>query len=203
MELCSALNLGGLTPSMGVLADVRESTRLPIMRMIRPRGGDFRYDEREIAASETEIEAARDRGADGFVFGALLADGRVDAGSCRRLIAKCASRPSVFHRAFDLTPDPFVALEQIIDLGFARMLTSGRCPDASRPEATALTARLIDRAAGRIEIMPGGGIRPHNAAEIVRATGCVQVHSSCRLLGGNAVDDRVICDLRRVLDSFP
>jgi copper homeostasis protein len=186
---------------MELLDKVKRATGLPVAVMIRPRAGGFCYDEAELNAMEADIDAALAGGADGLVFGALDADGAVDASACRRLLARCAGRPAVFHRAFDATPDPFVALEQIIELGFARILTSGRGGDASWPDAADVIRRLIQKADGRIEIMPGGGIRPHNVSVLIEATGCKQVHSSSRRPGMAGVDEETVAEIRRVIDA--
>jgi copper homeostasis protein len=176
IELCSALCVGGLTPSIGALAEARARVALPVMAMIRPRAAGFRYEHSEIAVMERDVEAAVDAGAQGVVFGALGADSSIDAPACRRLRAAARDREVVFHRAFDLTPDAGHALEELIDLGFTRVLTSGQRPTAL--EGTTILKRLIEQARGRIEILPGGGIRAHNVRQIVDETGCRQVHLS-------------------------
>lgn len=174
VELCSALFLGGLTPSIGAVQEVTRRLKIPVMVMVRPRGGGFCYTDAEFATMQRDAEAALDNGADGVVFGILKADGRIDrrrSGRMRRIIAKC---DTVFHRAFDVTPDPFEALEQLIDLGITRVLTSGQKPSA--PEGAELIAKLARRAGKRIEILPGGGIRPYNMNSVVHRTGCCQIH---------------------------
>jgi copper homeostasis protein len=176
IELCSALCLGGLTPSLGTILEVEARVALPVMVMIRPRAAGFHYRDSEIAVMERDVEAALEAGAEGVVLGALRADGSVDESACRRLRSAAPGREAVFHRAFDVTPDPFRALEQLIDLGFTRVLTSGG--GASALEGSASLRRLVDAARGRIEILPVGGIRGHNVQAIVDATGCRQVHLS-------------------------
>lgn len=180
LELCSALDLGGLTPTPATLAAVKRAVKIPVVAMIRPRAGGFCYSEAELAVMEADIDAAVAAGADGLVFGVLLPDGRIDAPGMRRLIARCAGRPAICHRAFDFTPDPRGALAELINLGIARVLTSGQQPSVATPAGTQQICELLRLAAGRIEILPGGGIRPENVAELVRATGCTQVHGSFR-----------------------
>jgi copper homeostasis protein len=174
LELCSALSLGGLTPSLGLLRSVRARTELPIMAMVRPREGGFTYSESEFAAMEWDVESLLEHGADGVVFGILQPDGRVDIKRTRELVERAAGRPVVCHRAFDATPDPFEALETLIDLGVTRILTGGGKPKAL--DGVDTLRALIERANGRIEILPGGSVRADNAREIVAKTGATQIH---------------------------
>jgi len=174
VELCSALFLGGLTPSAGTIQEARRRLKIPVMVMVRPRGGGFAYSEAEFATMERDAEAAVENGADGVVFGILQPDGAIDISRCRRIRQLIGKRQAVFHRAFDVTPDPFEALEQLVDLGIARVLTSGQ--KDSVPEGIELIKKLVERASDRIEILPGGGIQVWNLKEIVERTGCRQVH---------------------------
>jgi copper homeostasis protein len=174
VELCSALFLGGLTPSVGTIQEAKRRLRIPIMVMVRPRSGGFCYTEAEMASMERDAEAAIENGADGVVFGILQPDGRIDLARCRRIRQLIGKRQAVFHRAFDVTPDPFEALEQLVDLNMTRILTSGQ--KESVPEGVQLIKRMIERAGDRIEILPGGGIQLWNAKEVIERTGCRQVH---------------------------
>jgi copper homeostasis protein len=176
VELCSAMALGGLTPSLGTLIEARGRTRLAMVSMVRPRAGGFAYSAGEFAAMRRDAELAVSHGADGIVFGMLRPDGAVDVERCAELvaIATAAGRQTVFHRAFDVVPEPFSALEVLISLGITRILTSGRQPSALA--GAELIRQLVERAAGRIEILPGGGIRDTNVAELLRATGVRAVH---------------------------
>jgi len=176
VELCSALCVGGLTPSLGTILEVKARVGIPIMAMVRPRAAGFCYRDSEIAVMERDIAAALQAGAEGVVFGALEADGSIDEEACRRLRTVARDREVVFHRAFDVTPNPVRALKQLIDLGFTRVLTSGQRASALAGAST--LRQLVEQARGRIEILPGGGIRAHNVLEIVTATGCRQVHLS-------------------------
>jgi copper homeostasis protein len=175
VELCSALFLGGLTPSIGTIQEATRRLKIPVMAMVRPRGGGFCYTEAELATMERDAETAVDSGADGVVFGVLQDDGKIDARRTKRIRQLIGKRQAVFHRAFDVTPDPFKALEQLVDLGITRVLTSGQKDTV--PEGAELIAKLIERAGKRIEILPGGGgLRPFNMLEIAKRTGCRQVH---------------------------
>ncbi len=174
VELCSALFLGGLTPSFGTIAEAKARLKIPVVVMIRPRGGGFCYTPTEMAVMERDTVLAGEQGADGIVFGILKADGAIDEERCRRIRKLIGSRQAVFHRAFDVTPDPFRSLDQLVEMGFTRVLTSGQ--EDTAPEGAALIKRLIDYAGDRIEVLPGGGIKPNTLRQIVEATGCKQVH---------------------------
>lgn len=174
IELCAALVLGGLTPSVGTVAESKARCDLPVMAMVRPRESGMAYSPTEFATMERDLDAVLEAGADGAAFGVLHDDGTIDKPRMKLLIEKCQGRQAVCHRAFDVTPDPFEALETLVGLGIQRVLTSGG-------RATALDGAdriraLIERADGRIEILPGAGIHAGDVAEIVRRTGCSQVH---------------------------
>jgi copper homeostasis protein len=173
VELCSGPGEGGTTPSAGLISTVRELTNLAVYVMIRPRGGDFVYDESELAVMRRDIDMARTLGANGVVLGVLLPDGRVDIVRTRALIQYAQPLGVTFHRAFDLTPDPLQALEDIVETGAERILTSGQQSTAA--QATALLARLAQTAGHRIEIMAGGGVSSANA-QALAATGVHALH---------------------------
>lgn len=173
VELCSALFLGGLTPSLGSLLQAKQ-TNIPVIAMDRPRHAGFWYSAAEFAVMERDAELLLEYGADGIVFGILNSDGTIDITRTRRFRERIGKRQAVFHRAFDVTPDPFRALEELIDLGITRVLTSGQKNDAL--DGTKLIRQLIERAAGRIEVLPGAGITLDNARAFVAAAGCTQIH---------------------------
>lgn len=174
VELCSSLFFGGLTPSFGTIAEAKRRLRIPAIVMIRPRGGGFCYTEPEFAAMVADVEAAVAQGAAGVVFGVLTPDGTIDRARTRHLRDVAGDRDAVFHRAFDVTPDPFRALDELVDLGITRVLTSGQ--QDTVPEGLDLIKRLVDDAGDRIQVMPGGGIRPFNFDDVVTRTGCRQIH---------------------------
>jgi copper homeostasis protein len=178
LELNVALALGGLTPSLGTLLEVKAAVSLPVLVLVRPRPGGFAYAEAEFKVMQRDVDLALQHGADGIVFGILTSDGAVDLHRCRRLVQQVADRAAVFHRAFDVTPDPCAALEQLIDLGFRRVMTSGQ--EESAYHGAPRIAELIDRAAGRIEVLPAGGITRFTIADVLARTGCDQVHASLR-----------------------
>lgn len=178
VELCSALEVGGITPSIGLVREVRKIEGLALHVLIRPRGGDFCYDEGEVSAMEQDIIALRQCGVDGVVIGALTPDGDVDVEVCRRLVTAAGALHVTFHRAFDVCRYPLRALEDIIDLGCDRLLTSGQHVTAEL--GVPLLRQLVDAVAGRLTIMPGCGVKSTNAATILDASGAVEIHASAR-----------------------
>ncbi|MFT3789556.1 MAG: copper homeostasis protein CutC [Rudaea sp.] len=176
IELCANLHEGGTTPSHGTLVESRRRLRIPIHVLVRPRGGDFLYDEAEIHAMIGDIEDCARSGADGVVIGALDADGNVDVALCRRLVAAAGKLDVTFHRAFDAARDPGAALEDIIALGCARVLTSGAA--ASVVLGAEAIAGYVRKANGRIAIMAGGGVNADNVRGLVARTGVAECHSS-------------------------
>src|SRR5271166_1517162 len=178
LELNAALALGGLTPSLGTLIEIKDAVPLPIVVMVRPRGGGFAYSAADFRVMERDADLALAHGADGIAFGVLHPDGTIDVPRCRELVRRLGDRAAVFHRAFDVTPEPLIVLEQLIDLGVRRVMTSGQEENAYN--GAALIAELVRRAAGRIEILPAGGINHFTVADVVARTGCTQVHASLR-----------------------
>jgi copper homeostasis protein len=176
VELNSAIFLGGLTPSLGSIIEAKKRLDIPVMVMIRPRAGGFCYTQAEMAVMLRDAKLALEHGADGLVFGILTSEGSIDAERCKQIIELAQGRQTVFHRAFDVTPDPLKALDQLIDLGFTRVLTSGRQKTA--PEGIELISKLIVHAKDGIEILPGSGLRPHNIRAFVQQTKTKQVHFS-------------------------
>ena len=171
VELNSSLFFGGLTPSIGALIHAKSALHIPVMVMIRPRGGGFCYSDTELSIMERDLEEAVGHGADGVVFGVLTADGRLDAAACSRLLARAGKTPAIFHRAFDVMKDPDQGLEELITLGFRRILTTGR--RALIEEGAGYVKDLMVRARGRIEILPGG-MSPRNASWLIKQIGCTQ-----------------------------
>lgn len=176
VELCSALIEGGITPSMGTIKVCRAAVDIDIMVMIRPRGGDFLYTELEYATMKTDIEQCKQLGVTGVVFGLLTESGEIDLERTRTLVELARPLSVTFHRAFDVCKDPLVALEQLIELGVDRVLTSGQA--ATVPEGKELIRQLVVQAAGRIGVLPGCGITPQNVAEIVAYTGVKEFHAT-------------------------
>ena len=176
LELCSALDFGGLTPSLGTFQEIRSVCKLPILVMIRPRAGDFVYSDFELRVMVRDLEAFVPLQPDGFVFGTLDEEGCIHEVAAADLKRRAGLLPCVFHRAFDKTPKWVSALNVLVRLGFQRILTSGR-QDTALAGAHAITS-LIVKAAGRIDVLPCGRIGPDSVAEVVRITGTKQIHGS-------------------------
>lgn len=180
VELCSGLELGGLTPSAGLIREARKVEGLAVNVLIRPREGDFIYSAEETECMIRDVTAAVELGVDGVVVGALTVEGKIDKELCRRLIRAAGNKNITFHRAFDMVVDPFEALEDIIELGCDRILTSGQA--ASAEEGIPLLAELKKKAANRISIMAGGGVTPENVGRILKAKAADEVHASAKSL---------------------
>ncbi len=175
VELCSAIELGGLTPSLGLVQAVKAKCSIPAVAMVRPRAGGFAYRADEIEVMTRDAKSFVEAGIDGLVIAALTSEGQVDAAACASMLAAAGSvSQRVFHRAFDATPDLFASLETLISLGFTRILTSGGADTALSGAGT--LRRLVNQAAGRIEILPAGGVRASNASEILDLSGATQLH---------------------------
>ena len=179
IELNSALFMGGLTPSLGTLRKVKELTNFPVMAMVRPREGGFCYSENEYNTIKEDAKILLENGADGLVFGFLNSDGTVNIQRTKELIDICGEKESVFSRAVDVTPNIIEATELLRDLGVTRILTSGGEP--SSPTGLKTIKEMV-LAAGKTEILPGGGINCENVLKIISETGVTQVHGSARKL---------------------
>lgn len=178
IELCTGLELGGLTPSHAQIALVRERVSLPLYVLIRPRAGDFLYDDLELETMRRDVDACAVLGCDGVVIGVLNAGGDIDVARCRELVSAAGAMGVTFHRAFDMTPDQSRALEDVIALGAERVLTSGGMSSAL--EGTARLRALVEQASGRVGIMPGAGIHAGNIADLVKSTGAHEFHASAK-----------------------
>jgi len=179
VELCSALEVGGLTPSHATIATAMERLHIPVQVLIRPRAGDFVYDDLECEVMRRDIETCKVLGCAGVVIGVLTAAGDLDMPRCRGLMDAARGTSVTFHRAFDFVRDPEHTLEAIIALGCDRLLTSGQGADALA--GAPLIRRLVEQARGRITIMPGGGIDARNIAAIAQATGAHEFHASAKV----------------------
>ena len=178
VELCSALLEGGLTPSVGLIETTRAAISIPLFVMIRPRGGDFLYDDHEFTAMRRDIEIAKHLHADGVVFGILLENGDVDVHRTKALVEFAQPLAVTFHRAFDMTRDLFRSLEDVCATGAERLLTSGGAATASDGAST--IAELIKKAGPRVVGMPGSGIKPQNARKLVDQTRAHEIHVGLR-----------------------
>jgi copper homeostasis protein len=174
VELCADLLEGGITPSLGMIRQARKIPGINLNVMIRPRGGDFLFDEDEFATMRADIETAKAEGANGVVIGLLTAAGEIDVGRTRELVTLARPLSVTFHRAFDVAAEPFGALETLIELGVDRVLTSGQ--EATVLEGLPLIVELMKRAGDRVVILPGGGITARNIERIVAAAQPREVH---------------------------
>lgn len=178
VELCASPAGGGVTPSLGSVKMARQLLSIGLFVMIRPREGDFYYSDIEFQTLLSDIEAAKQAGANGVVSGVLCTDGNVDVERTKILVDAAGPMEFTFHRAFDMTPDPFRALEDIIETGANRVLTSGQKPKAII--GAELIAGLVEKAGKRIAIMAGSGINPDNLLQILVSTKVNEVHLSAR-----------------------
>lgn len=175
VELCESLSLGGTTPSYGTLALARKMLNIKLNVLIRPRAGEFLYSDIEFKTIKEDISMAKQLGADGIVCGILLSNGKVDVARTKELVELARPMSFTFHRAFDYTPDPLEALEDVIATGANRILTSGLKPKAI--EAISLLTQLVKQSNGRIIIMPGSGVNASNLPELAKC-GAQEFHLS-------------------------
>lgn len=182
IELNSALHLGGLTPSLASLRKAKEKVKIPVIAMVRPRAAGFCYQEEEIEVMMMDAKLFLEAGVDGIAFGFLLKDGNIDFLNTKAMVALIKSfgqhKEAVFHRAFDCTPDPYIAIHQCIDLQVDRILTSGL--EVTAIEGKEVIRNLVERANHQIEIVAGSAINEANVTDLIKFTGVKQVHSSCK-----------------------
>ena len=188
IELCSALSVGGLTPSPGLMA-LAGKVDIPVYAMIRPRPGDFVFDAADMDVMRVEIEAARSAGLAGVVLGASRADGSLDKEALRALVDHAHGLGLTLHRAFDLAPDFVEAVEIAVDLGFERILTSGGAKRA--PDAIDALGAIVADAKDRISIMPGSGVTLETVGGLLSRLSVTEVHSSCSV-ENPAKNDRLV-----------
>ena len=178
IEFCENPNEGGTTPSYGSLKTLIALTTIPVFPIIRPRGGDFLYTEAEYACIKADLLLVKELGYPGAVIGLLNADGTIDKERTTDLVQLAAPMQITFHRAFDRCNDPFKGLEDIIETGCKRILTSGQVPNVS--DAITMSKNVVERAGDRMIILPGSGVRANNCPAIINETGAVEIHSSAR-----------------------
>ncbi len=200
IELCSRLDLDGLTPNPRDIARVKGEVGVPVMAMLRPREGAFTCEPHEFGLVLSQLEALVGAGSDGIVFGFLDAQHEVDEAICGEVLARCGEVERVFHRAFDQASGGLAAVEKLITIGCTRVLTSGHAASAVSPEGIDGIERLVRHAGGKIEVLPGGGVRASNAADLITRTGCRQVHSSARTQG--RFDAMEVVRLREAVEAL-
>ncbi len=215
IELCDNPTEGGTTPSYGTICYAREKLSIPLFPIIRPRGGDFLYSDASFEIMKKEIKLCKEIGCDGIVVGFLDKDGNIDLQRCSKLIELAYPMEVTFHRAFDRVRDPFKSLEQLIELGVQRILTSGQYPTA--PEGAQTIRALVQQADQRIVIMPGSGVRDNNLKQLIKDTGASEYHTAARIaidsvmefshptMGAETpsvgVDTNMIQQMRKILDE--
>lgn len=178
VELCSSLFDGGVTPSAGLIATVRQKISIGLHVMIRPRGGDFCYSDDEFQIMQHDILMAKQLGADGVVLGILDLDGRVDVSRTKQLVDLAAPMRVTYHRAFDMSSDLFASLSDLRTTGAHCVLTSGGKPSAA--EGAEILKRLVAAASNDIAIMAGCGIEDHNVSALIEQTGVREIHASLK-----------------------
>jgi copper homeostasis protein len=197
IELCSDYSAGGITPPSRLIEQVRKETHLPLFIMIRPRPGNFIYSEEEFEIMKRSIIEAKKMQVDGFVFGILKEDKSVDTIRNAELVKLASPLSSTFHRAFDVVPDPFFAMEQLIESGFRTILSSGQA--ATAEEGAILLKCLVEDAKNRIVIMPGGSIRSKKIADLKKSTNALFYHTSAIINNTDVPDAKEIRILKEKL----
>jgi len=175
VELCSSLEVGGLTPPESLIGECVARLALPVFVLVRPRAGSFALGAEELAGLLTQVRRAAGLGAAGIVAGAITTERMVDRRAVEAIVSAAGPLPVTFHRAFDELPDQALALDTLIELGVTRVLTSGGAPTAL--EGAGRISELVRQANGRIGILPGGSVRAVNARALVEATGVKELHS--------------------------
>ena len=185
VELCDNPIEGGTTPSYGTIKQVRESISILLYPILRPRSGNYYYSEDEYAIIKKDIEICRELGCNGISVGTQTIGSEIDTEMLKRIVEWAGPMGVTCNRAFDCTPDPFKALEEIINCGCERVLTSGQ--KTAAPDAGELLGKLVKQAAGRIIIMPGAGVKSSNIRKLAEQSGATEFHSSARIIAGNPV----------------
>lgn len=215
LELCADFSEGGTTPSAGMLSHIKSQVNVPVFVMIRPRGGDFVYSAGELEVMKKDIIFFKSLGADGFVFGVLNKEGGVDTEACAALLEAAGDSPCTFHRAIDASSDLEKSLEDIVEAGFKRILTSGGMATVS--DGLQNIKKMMQAAGDKIIIIPGGGTLPSHLEELASTGHLREAHSSCKayrpskslyfnphlkLSEGNETVNKVLTVDREIVASF-
>lgn len=200
VELCQGLVEGGTTPSPATIQYAVRELGLKVFVLVRPRGGDFCYNELEVKTMEEDVAFCKEAGASGIVVGFLHPDGSIDTELTRRFVELSAPLPVTFHRAFDECADPLNALEQIIECGCARILTSGCKPTAI--EGAEMLQQLVKQADGRITILAGSGVTPENAVALREKTGVKEIHGSCKKTRPDGAWETDAEEVRKLIEAL-
>ena len=200
VELCQGLVEGGTTPSPATIQYAVRKLGLQVFVLVRPRGGDFCYNDLEIKIMEEDVEFCKEAGVAGIVVGFLNPDGSIDTELTRHFVAIAAPLPVTFHRAFDECKNPLKALEQVIDCGCKRILTSGCKPTAM--EGAEMLQKLVKQADGRITILAGSGVTPENAVALREKTGVTEIHGSCKITRPDGAFETDTEQVRKLIDAL-
>jgi copper homeostasis protein len=200
VELCQGLVEGGTTPSPATIQYAVRELGLKVFVLVRPRGGNFCYNELEVKTMEEDVAFCKEAGASGIVVGFLHPDGSIDTELTRRFVELSAPLPVTFHRAFDECADPLNALEQIIECGCARILTSGCKPTAI--EGAEMLQQLVKQADGRITILAGSGVTPENAVALREKTGVKEIHGSCKKTRPDGAWETDAEEVRKLIEAL-
>jgi copper homeostasis protein len=198
VELCDNPVEGGTTPSYGSIEATRKAVSIDLYPIIRPRAGNYYYDDHEMMIMERDIRICKGIGCDGISVGVQKQDGSIDINQLKKIVEWAFPMGVTCNRVFDAAPDPFKSLEEIIDSGCERILTSGL--EKGAPEGAGMISKLVEAAAGRIIIMPGAGVRASNLSRLVRETGAHEYHTSARKMIANPVtfENKEILDIGNV-----
>jgi copper homeostasis protein len=188
IELCAALEVGGITPSYATLLETRKLLNIEICVLIRPRAGDFFYTDLEFDLMKKDILFCKQQGVEGVVVGVLYQNRTIDLKKMDILAQLSYPMDIICHRAFDQTPDPFEALSQLENLGFQRILTSGQSQNAM--DGKEILRGLVEAAYGEIEIMPGAGVNPNNIQELLKFTKAKTIHTSAKAKVKSSIQDK-------------
>ena len=178
IELCENFSEGGTTPSYATIKIAVKKLQIPVNVIVRPRGGDFLYSDIEYELIKEDVKKSKELGVNSIVVGFLNSDGSIDTQKTKEIIDLAKPMEVTFHRAFDRCKNPFEALEQLIEMGVKRILTSGQRNIAS--EGIQLLKQLVEKAQGRIVIMPGSGVNDKNISKLISETKAVEYHSSAK-----------------------
>lgn len=200
IELCQGLVEGGTTPSHATIEYAVKELGLQVFVLIRPRGGDFCYNELEIKTMEEDVAFCKQVGVAGIVVGFLHPNGSIDTELTKRFVKQSAPLPVTFHRAFDRCTDPLKALEEVIDCGCARILTSGCKPTAM--EGADMLQKLVEQADGRITILAGSGVTPENAVALREKTGVPEIHGSCKITRPDGAWETDVEQVKMLIESL-
>lgn len=199
IELCVEMVFGGTTPSLEMIENVKAKINIPIYVMIRPRGGNFVYNEAELEWMQSKIKVVKEMGINGFVFGILDVENKVDVIQNKALVSLAKPLPCTFHRAFDEVSNPFQALEELVACGFQTILTSGNAKNVN--DGVTQLKRLVQKANNRIIIMPGGSLRSSNLKIIQQKTNAIFYHSSAITDGTETANPIEIQRLKSILNE--